>query len=133
MSSPIWVSLTETFTSAPLAAIRSSMRRYWSRAATASASTVTLSPRRSSEAVMPRRLSSRAASTPWSIDSPATNREANRRARPLLRTKLNTPCRSESQSRPCRMITNGTLSEAETGGIRRSKTHPKLAGRGGGV
>ena len=28
MSSPIWVSLTETLTSAPLAAMRSSMRRY---------------------------------------------------------------------------------------------------------
>ena len=38
MSRPIWVSLTETLTSAPLAAMRSSMRRYWSRAATASAS-----------------------------------------------------------------------------------------------
>ena len=105
ISRPIWVSLTETLTSTPLAAIRSSIWRYWSRAATASASAVTLSPSRSSDAVMPAPASSCAASTPVSIDSPATNREANFRARPFRRTKLKMPCRSESQSRPCRMIT----------------------------
>ena len=38
MSKPIWVSLTETLTSTPLAAMRASMRRYSSRAAAASAS-----------------------------------------------------------------------------------------------
>ena len=132
ISRPIWVSFTETFTSAPLAAIRSSISRYWSRAAVASASTVTLSPSRSSEAVIPRWLSSRAAATPCSIDSPATNREANRRASPFLRTKLKTPCRSESQSRPCRMITGRTLWKPRPMAGAAGKTTTNLAGPMGG-
>ena len=58
MSSPIAVSLTETLASAFRSWMRSSMLTYASPAARASASLWTLSPSRSSEAVMPRALSS---------------------------------------------------------------------------
>src|SRR2546426_738582 len=46
-SSPIWVSFTETFESAPVWRMRSNVSRYVSRAAPASAALVTDSPSRS--------------------------------------------------------------------------------------
>ena len=125
MSRPIWVSLTETLTSTPLAAMRSSMLEILV------ARRDRLGLERDALAQQVERggdpLGGELLAPPahrCSIVSPATKREANLRASPFRRTKLKTPCRSESQSRPCRMITVARLVV--------EKSLPKVAGPAGG-
>src|SRR6266513_523293 len=107
MASPIWVSFTETFASAPAWRMRSSVSRYVSRAARASAGPATDSPSRSRLALMPAAVSRERAATAASTVSPATKREAKRRARPFPRMTLNRRGCSLSQRRPVRSIEDG--------------------------
>ncbi len=88
MSSPIAVSFTDTFVSSFRSWIRSSISMYARPALRASASFVTLSPRRSSDAVIPFAFSSATARSASSSVSPATKRDANFFASPLFRAKL---------------------------------------------
>ncbi len=87
MSSPICVSFTLTLASSFSLLMRSSISRYCALAARASASFVTLSPSRSSEAVIFLAFNARTASMAVSSVSPATKRFANFLASPLFRTK----------------------------------------------
>jgi hypothetical protein len=80
----------DTLASSPCSWMRSSITRYSFAAAFASGSVRTLSPRRSSDAVIFLALSTRTASSAVSSVSPATKREANRFANPLRRTSRNT-------------------------------------------
>src|SRR5213593_1824761 len=104
MSSPICVSFSETFASAPAARIRSSVSRYVSRAARASARLCTASPSRSRLAETPAAFSRWEAPTASSTVSPATKRDAKRRASPFERTNPNMRGCSLSQRRPARII-----------------------------
>ena len=84
-SKPIWVSFTDTLQSSFSAEIRSSVCTTVAADDRASSACVTLSPRRSRLAAMPRLFSSRTAVTAESMVSPATKREASRRASRLPR------------------------------------------------
>ena len=90
MSWPIAVSFTETFALSLLLAIASISRTYSSPAARASPSLVTLSPSKSSDAVMPCAFNRWTAATADSTVSPATNRDAIAFASRLFRTRLET-------------------------------------------
>jgi hypothetical protein len=92
MSIPMAVSFTDTFASSLRSLMRSSIARYSRCASRASRSFVVLSPRRSSEALMPFLFSAATASSASSIVSPATKRPANPLARELWRMKSNTRC-----------------------------------------
>src|SRR5438094_2753851 len=104
VSRPIWVSFTETLASAPATLIRSSVSRYVSRAACASAALCTDSPSRSRLAESPAAFRSFNAATPASTVSPATKRLAKRRANPLPRMNWKTRDCSLSHSRAARSI-----------------------------
>ena len=133
MSRPIWVSLTETFTSAPLAAIRSSIAEVLIAGGHRLGLGVTLSPRRSSDAVMPA-----PAQLPGRLD-PLVDRlarhepggESPGEAVPAHEIEDALPLGEPEQA--LSHDHDGTLSKAGQAAAAARKTAPKLAGGGSGV
>src|ERR1017187_9433459 len=81
-----------------------SVRRQTSRAAAASSSDVTLSPRRSSVTVIPAEFNSRHAASAWSRSWPATKRVAKRWASEEVSIHLRKSLRRDRKMKKLRTI-----------------------------
>src|ERR1043166_9831716 len=93
------------------------MRRYSDSPARAARSFVTLSPRKSRDAVIPFAFRVRTAASASSSVSPATNRLANFFARPLLRTKRKTRGWLDRYSRVERSISRDRRAREQPSGL----------------